>query len=102
MEPTATSPITIEHEEAAGRGAFFVMRDGVRLGEMTYSRKGESLINVNHTEVNDALRGQRAARKLLDALVAWARSTQTRVQATCPYALAQFEKDASIRDVYAS
>jgi predicted GNAT family acetyltransferase len=51
--------------------------------------------------VDDSLRGQGAARKLLDTAVAWARETQTQVKATCPYAKAQFEKDPSIRDVLA-
>jgi len=101
MEPAAKSPITIEHEERDGRGAFFVAKEGVRLGEMTYTRTDEKLIIVDHTEVRAELRGLGVARKLLDALVAWARSTQTRVMATCPYARAQFEKDPSIRDVYA-
>ena len=36
---------------------------------------------------------------LLDALVAWARKTGTRVRVTCPYARSQFVRDPSIRDV---
>jgi len=101
MEPSAKSPITVEHEETAGRGAFFIAREGVRLAEMTYTRTDATSIIVDHTEVHDLLRGQGVSRTLLDALVAWARATRTRVMATCPYARAQFEKDPSIRDVYA-
>ena len=41
------------------------------------------------------------ARRLLDAAVAWARTTKTRVTVTCPYAKAQFAKDPSIQDVLA-
>ncbi len=93
--------LVVAHSEADHRGAFFVERDGQRLAEMTYSRADASLIIVDHTEVHDALRGLGVARKLLDALVAWARETKTRVMATCPYALAQFEKDPTIRDVLA-
>jgi predicted GNAT family acetyltransferase len=96
----SATPITIQHEESAGRGAFFVEREGIRLAEMTYSRVDASKVIVDHTEVHDSLRGLGLARKLLDELVAWARASQTRVLATCPYALAQFQKDASIRDVY--
>jgi predicted GNAT family acetyltransferase len=92
--------VTIEHAESDGRGAFFVAREGVRLAEMTYSRTGPDLVIIDHTEVHEALRGLGVARKLLDRAVAWARETKTRVAATCPYAKAQFEKDASIRDVY--
>ncbi len=93
--------IAIEHEESDGRGAFFVAKEGVRLAEMTYSRTGPALVIIDHTEVHEALRGLGVARKLLDAAVAWARDTKTRITATCPYAAAQFEKDPSIRDVLA-
>ncbi|MFO0683114.1 MAG: GNAT family N-acetyltransferase [Sandaracinus sp.] len=92
--------LNVQHEETDGRGAFFVERGGERLAEMTYSRTSPSLIIVDHTEVNAKLQGMGVARRLLDTLVAWARKTGTRVAATCPYARAQFEKDASIQDVY--
>ncbi len=92
--------IAIQHEEDGGRGAFFVERESIRLGEMTYSRLDEHLIIVDHTSVDEQLRGLGMARRLLDKLVAWARETKTRVAATCPYAKAQFEKDATIQDVY--
>lgn len=79
-----------------------IERDGRRIAEQAYKRKDDHHIVVVHTEVDDSLRGQGVARKLLDTLVAWARETGTRVAATCTYAKAQFEKDASIRDVYES
>jgi len=66
---------------------------------MTYSRANAALVIIDHTEVDDSLRGQGVARRLLDAAVGWARQTQTKVMATCPYALAQFARDPSIRDV---
>ena len=91
--------IQIEHAEQDGRGSFFVAKQGIRLAEMTYSRAGEKLVIVDHTEVDDRLRGLGVGRKLLDAVVAWARETGTKIIATCPYAKAQFERDASIRDV---
>jgi predicted GNAT family acetyltransferase len=90
---------TIQHQETDHRGAFYVERDGQRLAEMTYSRANATLIIIDHTEVDERLKGQGAGRQLLDALVQWARHTGTKVMATCPFALAQFRKDASIRDV---
>jgi len=99
MEASKPS-LDIAHEEHANRGAFFVAREDIRLAEMTYSRANERLIIVDHTEVDEQLRGLGVARRLLDALVAWARKTQTRVAATCPYAKGQFEKDPSIQDIY--
>jgi predicted GNAT family acetyltransferase len=97
---TSKPNIAIDHSEDGGRGEFVVEREGIRLAEMTYSRLSPSQIIVDHTLVDDQLRGLGVARKLLDTLVAWARATKTRVSATCPYAKAQFEKDASIQDVY--
>jgi len=97
---SSKASITVDHEEDGGRGAFFVAREDIRLAEMTYSRVNEHLIIVDHTGVDEQLRGLGVARMLLDTLVAWARRTKTRVSATCPYAKAQFEKDASIQDVY--
>src|SRR6185436_3800761 len=94
------APLRIEHDDQPRRGRFFVTVDGQRQALMTYRRDDATSITVEHTEVDDALRGHGVARKLLDALVAWARATGTRVRATCPYARAQFEQDPSIADVY--
>jgi predicted GNAT family acetyltransferase len=92
--------IQIEHHEDAGRGGFYVEREDVRLAEMTYARVDERLVIIDHTLVDERLRGLGVARRLLDTAVAWARATGTKLAATCPYAKAQFEKDASLADVY--
>lgn len=89
----------IEHQEAGNTGAFFVQQNGERLAEMTYSRTNPTLIIIDHTHVDERLKGQGAGRQLLDALVAWARETKTQVVALCPFAKSQFDKDPSIRDV---
>jgi uncharacterized protein len=98
--PTTQDPIGIEHTEDDGRGTFFVQRAGIQLAEMTYSRASPRLVIIDHTLVDEQLRGLGVARRLLDSLVSWARATNTRVMATCPYALAQFAKDPSLGDVF--
>jgi hypothetical protein len=92
---------TVEHEEASAKGAFFMQAQGQRVAEMTYSRTNPTLVIIDHTDVDESLRGQGAGRQLLDALVAWARQTGTQVLPLCPYAKAQFGKDATLRDVLA-
>lgn len=87
----------IEHVD----NAFVLARHGNRLAEMTYHVNKDGVTVIDHTLVHDSLRGQGVARKLLDALVEWARATNTKVIAHCSYAKAQFEKDPSIRDVLA-
>ena len=93
------SELTVQHEDKGENGAFVISVEGKRVGEMTYKRKDAALVDINHTLVDESLRGQGAARKLLDAAVAWARESKTKVVATCTYTKAQFEKDESIRDV---
>jgi predicted GNAT family acetyltransferase len=48
------------------------------------------------------LRGRGVARSLLDAAVAWARQSKTKISATCPYVIGQFARDPSIGDVSTS
>jgi predicted GNAT family acetyltransferase len=91
--------LEIQHSEDQGRGGFFIEKDGARLAEQVYRRTDEHHVVIVHTSVDQQLQGRGIARRLLDATVAWARSTGTRLAATCPYAKAQFEKDASLRDV---
>ena len=91
--------MTVQHEEGSGRGRFFIERDGRRIAEQVYRRTDDHHIVIVHTEVDESLRGRGVARQLLDALVAWARATNTRGSATCSYARGQFERDPLLRDV---
>lgn len=91
----------IEHEEAGSRGAFHILRSGQRVGEMTYSRTNPSLVVVDHTYVDPTLRGHGLAQQLQDAMVAWARETNTKVIPVCSYVKLQFDRNPAIRDVLA-
>src|SRR5262245_58115711 len=92
----------VQHREQGGRGEFFIERDGERVAEMTYRRLSETTILVDHTEVDVSLRGGGVARKLLDAMVAWARQSGIKIDATCSYVVVQFARDKSLADVKAS
>ena len=87
------------HEESREGGVFYIERDGSRVAEMTYRRVDGSHVVIDHTEVDPVLRGRGVARTLFDAAVAWARQTGTKLGATCSYAVAQFRRDPSLRDV---
>jgi predicted GNAT family acetyltransferase len=92
---------SIEHKDEGTKGAFFIQVDGQRVAEMTYSRTNATLLIIDHTEVDASLSGQGIGRRLLVELVGWVRRTGTKVVPLCPFARAQFTKDASIRDVLA-
>lgn len=97
----STTELPVQHSEQGDDAAFYLERDGKRLASMTLTRKGERHWSIDHTKVDDSLRGQGAGRKLLDAVVAWAREGSVKITPVCPFAKAQFDKDPSIGDVLA-
>jgi len=86
--------------EEGNHGRFKADDGGHTVGELTYSRAGDNLVILNHTAVSPDARGTGVGRTLVDAAVAWARETQTKLMPLCPYAKSVFEKDASLADVW--
>ena len=90
----------IEHEQQGHRGAFFVEEDGRRLAQLTYTVAGSRVI-LDHTEVDDALRGTGTGRKLVAAAVDWAREEDVQLLPLCPFARSVFDKTPEFGDVLA-
>lgn len=89
----------IQHEQSASKGAFYVEENGTRLAEMTYSKAGDTLIIIDHTEVSDALRGKGAGKQLVSAAVDHARKSNLKILPLCPFAKSVFEKVKEFQDV---
>ena len=89
----------IQHEQSASKGAFYVEENGIRLAEMTYSRAGDTLIIIDHTDVSDALRGKGAGKQLVSAAVDHARKNNLKILPLCPFAKSVFEKVKEFQDV---
>lgn len=92
--------MNIEHEAQGHRGAFFITQAGKRLAELTYTVAGTRVI-LDHTDVDDALRGTGAGKKLVAAAVDWARKEKRPLLALCPFARSVFDKTPEFRDVLA-
>ncbi len=88
----------IRHETGDGRGAFFIERDGRRVAELTYAR-GDANAIVDHTWVDPALRGGNAARRLVEAVVQWARTERVKLVPTCSYVRRVFDRTPGYADV---
>ncbi len=95
------SSFSIEQHEAEGRGLFYVGKDRkAPQAAMMYHRWGDMQnVNIDHTEVDDSLRGEGAGEQLLKALVAWARHVGLKVSATCPFAVAMLKRHTELQDV---
>ena len=90
----------IEHDRHGQKGAFVWRQDGEKLAEMTYTVAGSRVI-IDHTDVDDRLRGQGAGRKLVQAAVEWARKDNVKLMPLCPFAKSVFDKTPDYADVLA-
>lgn len=91
----------INHVEKGGRGAFLIRgEDGNRVAEMTYTTAGEHAIIIDHTEVDDSLRGQKIGDRLLAEAVKFARDNGLKIHATCPFALRKLQGSDEYADVF--
>ena len=89
----------INHRKEENKGAFIATENGAKAGEMTYSKAGDTLIIIDHTEVDSAFGGQGVGKKMVLAAVDFARENNIKILPLCPFAKAAFDKDASIQDV---
>lgn len=89
---------TPTHVPGGHKGAFVIDRDGRRLATMTYSLAGDIVI-IDHTEVDDALRGTGAGARLVAAAVEWVRAANRRVIPLCPFAKSVFDRKPEYADV---
>lgn len=91
--------MNIQRIEHGSKGAFIIKENNERLAEMTYSKAGDKLIIIDHTEVSDVLRGKGAGKQLVQAAVEYARSNQLKILPLCPFAKAVFDKTPEFTDV---
>lgn len=91
--------MNIEQIEHGSKGAFIIKENNQRLAEMTYSKAGDHLIIIDHTEVSDALRGKGAGKQLVNAAVNYAREKNIKILPLCPFAKAIFDKTPEFHEV---
>ena len=78
---------------------FYIEIDNEKLAEMSYSKAGDQLIIIDHTEVSEKLKGKNAGKQLLQATVDYARQHQIKILPLCPFAKSVFDKTPEYKDV---
>jgi len=86
-------------KEEDRKGAAMAQDGDQEAGTMTYSLAGDTLIIIDHTEVNSAYGGQGVGKQLLNSVVELARKQGKKILPLCPFAHAQFDKREDIQDV---
>ncbi|CUX57949.1 Acetyltransferase protein [Agrobacterium fabrum str. J-07] len=88
----------VEREDGASKGRYRIVVDGHE-AEMTYSRAGQKLIIIDHTDVPVALRGRKIGEQLVRQAVEDARREGITIIPLCPFAKAQIERHLEWQDV---
>ncbi len=89
----------VEHQDLDNKGRFYIGDKINKKSEMTYSKAGDSLIIIDHTDVSEELRGTGAGKQMLMKAVEYARNNGLKILPLCPFAKSVFDKDKSISDV---
>ena len=89
----------VKQENDSKKGMFYIEQDGKIVAEMTYVWAGPGKIIINHTEVNDILKGQGAGKQMLSKAVEFARKNGLKIIPLCPFVKSVFDKTPEYGDV---
>ncbi|MES2830049.1 MAG: GNAT family N-acetyltransferase [Bacteroidota bacterium] len=89
----------VKQNDNKHKGRFYIEIDGKVEGEMTYVWDGINKIVIDHTEVNESLKGKGAGKQLLHAAVTFARENELKIFPVCSFARSVFEKVPDYADV---
>ena len=91
----------IKNINLKNRGAFVIKRDNERIAELSY-KKVNGTIDLDHTEVDENLRGQGIGKQLVEAAVMFARENKLKITASCPFASKVLSRNPEYSDVFSS
>ncbi|MEY1580700.1 MAG: GNAT family N-acetyltransferase [Pseudomonadota bacterium] len=81
--------------------SFFILADDkqTRLAEITFVYTGEELAIIDHTIVDESLKGQGIAKQLVAKVVERMRDEHRKIIPLCPFAKAIFDRTPEYHDI---
>lgn len=92
----------IKRGEHGRKGAFYIEEDGEWIAEMTYFRSSPGVITIDHTEVDETLRGEGIGEDLVRTAVEYARANNLKIRPVCPYTKKVIDATPEFQDVVVS
>jgi len=89
----------IQQNDNGKKSMFFITQENEILAEMTYVWVGTTRIIIDHTEVNEKLKGKGAGKQLVTKAVEFAREKNIKIIPLCPFAKSVFDKVKEFNDV---
>lgn len=88
------------HQKDDGKtGMFFIEQDDKRVAELIYSWQDEDRIIIEHTGVEDVLKGKGAGKELVAETVEFARKKSIKIVPICSFAKRIFDTTEGYKDV---
>lgn len=81
------------------KGMFYIELDGSVVAEMSYVFAGKDKIIIDHTEVDEVLKGKNAGKQMVAKSVEFAREKGIKIIPLCPFAKSVFDKVSEFNDV---
>lgn len=92
----------IKHRENNRRGMFYIENEKGLIAELTYYKRDENIITIDHTEVKREMENQGIGSRLIERSVEFARKHDLKIDPLCPFAEVKFDENDSYKDVRAS
>jgi len=91
----------IKQNDVYGTGKFYVEDNGELLAELAYDMENSIMI-IDHINVNDKLKGQGVGKELIRKAVEYAREKHIKINPKCPFAHKVIHETKEYQDVLAS
>lgn len=89
----------IKHRESETRGMFYMDDESGIVSQLTYAKKENGVMLVDHTETRRSLEGQGLASIVLQHVINYAREQNLKIDPLCPFVEVQFELHPEYKDV---
>ena len=94
--------MTIQHRQSGSKGAFLLNEEDEPVGELVYSLTHNNQMMIEHTKVDEDLRGANFGYELVHKAVDYARLHKYTIIPLCSFARAVLEKKPEFKDVLAA
>ena len=91
----------IEHKKVGAKGLFYIAGTKEPLAKMVYTMPSPGKMIIEHTEVNEELKGQNVGVQLVKTAVEFARANSLKIIPLCPFANSVFKRKPEFADVLA-
>jgi hypothetical protein len=93
--------MVVKNKKVGTKGMFYVNKNKEILAEMVYTMAAPDKMIIEHTEVNDELKGQNVGFQLVKTAVEFARANNIKIIPLCPFANSVFKRKPEFADVLA-